>query len=245
MQIQALVLSGLFGLFALHTAAHAAGTSITLGSTVVEIQVYKHGSGPTYFAPHNNERDAAAAAKQVVDERGGTLVALEHPGTRNISFVLKGVRYTFDPNRMFSPHGLQASLKHLGSSKDSPEAEAEVNHLALAVLIYISGESVVAVHNNEGYSLKRYQKGGVEQHNAQDIAVSTSMSPHNMFLVTSRGLFEQLKRKNYNVVLQSAGAADDGSLSVYCGKFGIPYINVETQSGNQGVQAAMLREIAN
>jgi hypothetical protein len=44
------------------------------------------------------------------------------------------------------------------------------------------------------------------------------------------------------VVLQSANAIDDGSLSIYCQKNKLPYINIEAQHGQKAEQIKMLQE---
>jgi hypothetical protein len=48
----------------------------------------------------------------------------------------------------------------------------------------------------------------------------------------------------YNVVLQNnTTVEDDGSLSVYCGKNRISYINFESESGHFEEQIKMITEI--
>ena len=47
----------------------------------------------------------------------------------------------------------------------------------------------------------------------------------DFFFVTDDGLYQGLLQRGYHVVLQdNQRATDDGSLSVFCGKRGIPYV---------------------
>jgi len=64
------------------------------------------------------------------------------------------------------------------------------------------------------------------------------------FYVTERKHFDGLKAKGYNVVLQNNDAVtDDGSLSVYCGRQKITYINVEAEHGHKIEQERMLTDL--
>ena len=47
-----------------------------------------------------------------------------------------------------------------------------------------------------------------------------------------------------NVILQdNKGYVNDGSLSVYCGKNEIPYINIETQKGHFDAQMRLMEQV--
>jgi hypothetical protein len=46
--------------------------------------------------------------------RHRSITLLEHGGERLVSFKLEGTVYTFDPNRMFTPVGVEATLKEYG-----------------------------------------------------------------------------------------------------------------------------------
>lgn len=59
--------------------------------------------------------------------------------------------------------------------------------------------------------------------------------------VTDHKILHALIVGQYNVVLQANETmTDDGSLSVYCAKLGIPYVNVEAQYGHIWLQMYML-----
>ena len=61
-------------------------------------------------------------------------------------------------------------------------------------------------------------------------------------LLTIKADFDFFRSKNFNVVLQNENAGDDGSLSVFCQKNQIPYINIEAQNGHKEKQMQMIKE---
>ena len=68
------------------------------------------------------------------------------------------------------------------------------------------------------------------------------MDPDNFFLTTDEGLYQRLAEEKQNVVLQdNEKASDDGSMSIYYGKRGMKYVNVEAQLGDIQSQVKMLR----
>jgi hypothetical protein len=84
-----------------------------LGETMINITVYtqpnrKQNSGsevPTYsfINLHENENTSVVAAKTLIYQKGGgSIVFLQHGGTRDITFEFQGTSYTIDPNRMFT-----------------------------------------------------------------------------------------------------------------------------------------------
>jgi len=214
-----------------------------IGDTHVGVRVYKNGNGPTYVNLHENESTSVSAARRVVFKSGGTLVQLQHSGRRNISFMYGGIRYAFDPNRMFTDVGIARNLRANG--RYSRNAHNQVREFAFFVLEHLRPGTapLVALHNNSGgnYSARSYESGGPYAHDVAGVYINPKTDPDNFFLVTGWNLYRMLKKKNVNVVLQKRnGARDDGSLSVYCGKHGIAYVNVEAQHGHASVQHEML-----
>ena len=127
------------------------------------------------------------------------------------------------------------------------EAEHAVDRFArelLSIYAIDRADVVIALHNNteENYSALSYQKGGVYADDAEEVFIKHGSDPDDFFFVTERAVFDALRRRAYNVVLQdNRRATDDGSLSVYCGRAGVRYINVEAQDGHLDQQVAMLR----
>jgi hypothetical protein len=69
-------------------------------------------------------------------------------------------------------------------------------------------------------------------HGVEALYYRRSNSPFNLFLVTDPADYAELMHRNLNVVLESPElAANDGSLSVFCGREGIRYANIETRMG--------------
>ena len=94
------------------------------------------------------------------------------------------------------------------------------------------------------FSVLAYAKGGIYAHEAAKVHVARDKRPDDFFFVTEPALFEALKGRGYNTVLQdNAHATDDGSLSVRCAKDGIRYVNVEAQHGHLDAQRDMLRAL--
>jgi hypothetical protein len=234
------------------TGKGAAGSSTVSGSVAKvkvgdsEIQVVTSQgtkAEPVYFRPHENETTSADATKEIIKNYGGTFVELKSKGERLITFSIKNKTYTFDPNRMFTTVGVVKTLQQYGGS--SKEAESEVSKFAGGLeQRYFNGKNlVVAVHNNTDgapLTIETY-KGSTD---AAAININPERDPDDFFFVTTEAHFKFLKEKGFNVVLQNnAAVTDDGSLSVYCGKQQIPYINVEGEIGHLKQQAEMLNAI--
>lgn len=231
----------------LGTAAIASNTETypyLLGDATIKIKVFHNGNGPTFVCPHDNENTASAVALEMVRLHGGVLIELSHNGERNIRFNHQGVAYTFDPNRMWTDRGIRASLQTLGQTY-SEEAHQMVESFASVVKLFFKPGLIVAVHNNTdgNYALSSYTQGGDMENEASKIFINPDTDPDDFFFVTSTSLFDRLKARNFNVVLQARGASDDGSLSVYAASKGIPYVNVEAQTGHATFQRAMIEAL--
>jgi hypothetical protein len=220
---------------------------LKVGDRVVRALVYKgQPSKMLLFNMHDDENTAVEAARTFVKINGGTLVELTHTGERLISFDLNEKSYKIDPNRIFTPDGISKTLVQYGGT--SPEAEAEVARFAQELVTkFITGrEVVVALHNNgnNAYSAASYSKGGEYEKDAAEVYIDSKRDPDDFFYVTERKHFDGLKAKGYNVVLQNNDTVvDDGSLSVFCGRQKITYINVEAEHGHRVEQERMLTDL--
>ncbi len=226
---------------------NASAEKLKIGETDVQVVIYKTStSTPIYFRPHENESTSSDATKETLKKHGGTFVELKSKGERLISFSLKNVSYTFDPNRIFTAVGIQKTLKQYG--RYTQEAEKEVSNFVTALFSrFLTDKSlIVAVHNNTdkgSLSVLSYKNSP----EAASVNINPARDADDFFYVTNAEHFRLLKEKGFNVVLQNtARVADDGSLSVYCGRQGIAYINVESEHGHLQQQIEMmnaLREI--
>lgn len=241
-----MLLAAVFLLACTHYAV--AGSAVTLerhmlGDTPVFLEITRYGGAAdlTVLVIHENETTAAAVAHAVLAETGGRVIELKHQGTRDVSFKLAGKTYKFDPNRIFTSHGLMRTL----GGNVGPEPYQTVRKLANAILYHVKQDHpVIALHNNTNgrYSLKSYLPGGVEAVSARNIHDAGRDADH-FFLVTDANWYNGISQGGLNVVLQADRPIDDGSLSVYCAAHRIPYINIETQHGAAAEQTMMLRAL--
>jgi len=177
--------------------------------TTGEGQILK--DGILFINVHDNENIASDAAKEVLKENGGKLIDLHYSDDK--------LRYIpcIDSNRIFTEKGRE-------------DITSYVENFAETFLDYIKDSPlIIAVHNNKGINMEKCFKGNEE--GMEDIYHSSD-SEGDFFLVTVKELFTEIKdRKDFNVVLQNSDrVSDDGSLSVYCGKNNIPYINIEVKN---------------
>lgn len=229
----------LFCLFfiSLLLAGCAKNQSVQLGDNTVVIRQERYGQGKTFVHVHHNETTALAAARHVAKNDGGTVLTLVHPGGRNVVFYLDHTRYEFDPNRIFSNHGIKKTLSQYGPY--SKAAHLEVKKLAEKLITLIPSGRVIAVHNNQEYSIKNYLPGGDAANDAKALYINPHSYYRNFYVVTQEYDFKRLKKGRLNGVLQSPDAKDDGSLSVFLAHQN--YLNVEAGYGELKAQIAMLR----
>ncbi len=218
---------------------------LPLGDDTVTVVVHTAAAqGRTFINLHDNEDTAAQAALAVIGEEGGRLIELQHTGERNVSFRLADSLYTFDPNRIFTDVGIAATLDTLSTYSDSAHAAIRSFAGALVSLYDLGGTGpVVTVHNNGDteYSVLSYVAGGSSEEDALATHVAEGTDPDDFFFVTDQDLFEVLRRRGANVAVQdNARVTDDGSLSVYCGRLGLAYVNVEAQHGHLRQQVRMI-----
>ncbi len=226
-------------------AVAASATSYQLGSTTVTLNVVSNGAGKTYFAPHEDETTAIRVATAAVKKHGGRLYWLKHGGGRNISFTFEGKKFAVDPNRIFTDIGAEDSIKDLSGYKEEdnlpPGVVREVRVFADAVLRHVFSNTglVVGMHNNtnNNYSVASYLKGGKPAGEASQVSVAEGADLDDFFFTNKKSIFNTLKNKGFNVVLQKPRPTNDGSLSV---RSLLPYVNIEAQDGHLSMQKKML-----
>jgi hypothetical protein len=221
---------------------------VRLGETEIAVATMeKPGCQYVYVNLHDDENTSALAGQDVLKRSGGRLVELRHTGQRLVAFAVQGKDYRFDPNRIFTQAGVRATLEK--QSRYAEDAARGVSRFAeeLLKLYRIDGaDAVIALHNNtQGmYSARSYAGGGALAHDAEDVFIRDGSDPDDFFFVTERAVFDALNRRGYNVVLQdNARVTDDGSLSVYCGKANVRYVNVEAEQGKLAVQTRMIVDL--
>ena len=196
---------------------------------------------------HENENTSVKAAEEYLLENGGRLVKLQTSGNRNISFQVNNKTYSFDPNRIYSSPGREATLSVLPGSVDSIALKA-VEYFSEKILnSYINNSPlVIALHNNtnDNLSVLSYRNDQANIANAGMTYVSSTMDPDDFVLTTDTTIFNLLKEKDINAVWENVNAIkDDGSLSVYAALNNIPYINIEAEHDHLDAQRAMINAL--
>lgn len=210
---------------------------IQLGDTTVTIVREQYGKGKSFIHVHQNETTALEAARTIIQHQGGSVITLQHPGGRNISFWLHRKQYEFDPNRIFTDQGIYKTLNDYGEY--SKEAHTAVKRLATQILHLLPKGKIIAVHNNENFSLHDFLPGQPMAHEARDLYSNQQHHYRNFFIVTQKKDFQRLKALNFNSIWQAKSATDDGSLSVRLTKR--TYVNVEAGYDQLTSQITMLK----
>lgn len=193
---------------------------------------------------HQNESTSVSAAKPIVDSlRKYIFVEIQSESSRNLSFMYNRKTYRVDPNRMFTEKGIKASLNSLNKTYPPVLVRRVLDHGRSVRSRFIDNRKlIVALHNNtdQNYSIRSYLPGAELEKDAEEVYVNEQMDEDDFFYTTSKHLYDALKARNYNIVLENRSTVvDDGSLSVLCGKLQIPYINIEAEHGHVEEQRRM------
>jgi len=223
--------------------------SFRLGESVISARVSQKGeSSLTMVNVHDDENTSVRAGKIVIRESGGRLIELVHRGKRLVEFQFEGQTYRFDPNRIFTEAGIRATLTR--QKNYTEEAHAIVHSFAQEFIETFRLDRqpvIIALHNtgNGGLSINSYQPNRELNRAASRIHESKSRSACDFFYVTDERLFTWLKNHDFNVMLQdNANVPDDGSMSVYFARQGIPYLNIEANNNHLEEQIEMVRAAA-
>jgi hypothetical protein len=226
--------------------------SFQIGETKIHAQMRQFGTNPlTMVNVHDDEQASVDAAVVVLEKRGGRLVELTHSGKRRVVFALNGKEYSFDPNRIFSKAGVRLTLRREDERNGAvpEEAHVAVDRFAAQFIRYFrldKQKAFITLHNNGegGLSIHTYEPGGDWAADTDELHVSSTVDPDDFYFVTNKRIYEELKQRDANVILQDNSIKrDDGSLSVFAGRHGIRYINVEAQPEHRDEQIRMI-EIA-
>ena len=216
-----------------------------IGNKNIQVVTSRYGEKKdfVFIALHDNEFTGIETAKSVLETTGGLLIKIENDDNRNISFALDRRSFTFDPNRMFSKAGIKKTLQTFGRCNDRAIKEVDQFAKGIVKLFPKTAHCIVAIHDNTDgeYSVNNYQKGGQSANDARLVTVEALQDPDDFFLTTDSLVFHQLSAKKYNVVLQhNVRVKEDGSLSVFCAKKNLRYLNCETEHGKSAQFDEML-----
>lgn len=221
--------------------------SINIGDSTIQIlQEYGEVDDKILFINvHEDEQTSIDAVYQFAITNPLHFVRLKHNETRRIDFSLRGHNYSVDPNRIYTRKGRRKTLKDGG--KFSLKAAKSIRLFADTLLNYLNDRSVIiAVHNNTdvNYSINSYLPEGDEAKNTAEVYINPEMDPDDFVYTTEQHFFDKLKEMKINVILQdNQKYVNDGSLSVYCGVNGIPYINIEAQKGHYEEQLLLIEQV--
>ena len=216
------------------------GNELLLGETT--IQVVNHPSSKLdkilFLNLHANETTSIETLIKYDKEHPIHYCYLLHDTTRRINFTIDNVNYSIDPNRIFTNKGRINTLKDGGCISKKARRSLEV--FADNLLNFLSEKTtIVAVHNNtnDNYSILSYLPDGDESINTQSIYLNPEMDPDDFIYTTDYLIYKAMVKQNVNVILQdNKNCVDDGSLSVYCGKNKIRYVNIEAEQGHLSEQ---------
>lgn len=239
----------LYGMSLGHFSSKAAGIedrvrSVMLGKTRIQLETHGSDQAEIVFVNlHENEKTSVHAVRDLIAPSLHRIIKLHFEQQRLINFSLNGMRFTFDPNRIFSHAGIKRTLHYYGHY--TPEAHEAVSRLREAILGEIRPERtrlLVALHNNagSGYSIDDYLDRGPYASETLAVHPHPQKNSSDFFLVTQRAVFDAMKSSGFGVVLQNTNVQDDGSLSFYFRDASLVYINVEARHGHLREQRRML-----
>ena len=222
-------------------------SNVQLGDSIIQVvKVKGEDDNILLMNVHENEQTAIAAMIQGSHNLKLPFVFLHQNKQRRIAFSAKDTLYSIDPNRIYTDTGRVRTLKD--SMHYSLFGLSQTKKLADLVLAELNGkEWLITLHNNtdSNYSILSYAEDGSEAENTGELFIKGTEDPDDFVYTTDKALFEFLKAKEVNVILQSKDTfVDDGSLSVYCGINGIRYANIETEHGHLSKQIELLNLLA-
>jgi hypothetical protein len=212
----------------------------------LRIQQYGNRNDIVFINLHDDESTSVYAAQNILETEGGMLIEVENDQQRLIRFMLGKYKFAVDPNRIFSRAGINKSLTEQG--RNSLRAAAEVEKLGQRILQLIPEDvsCVIALHNNtpDFFSATDYYPGNKYTKEASKVYLNPKEDADDFFLTTDNTLYEKLANKGFNTILQNnKNCTEDGSLSVYCGKRNIRYVNCETEHGKTEQYFEMIKTL--
>lgn len=221
---------------------------IIVGDKPVTIRSWRYGNrnDVVLINLHDNEFTSLAAAHEVVKKTGGLIIKIENKGQRVIRFNKKGIRYGFDPNRIFSPIGIEQTLRD--NRRYSKDAAIEIEKFGKEILKKLSENytCIVALHNNYdgAYSVNSYLPGGERSRDAKAVYADSLQDTDDIIFTTDSVLYSAMANRKFNSIWQdNEKAKRDGSLSIFCGENNFRYVNIETQHGRKAEYIAILEQL--
>ncbi len=211
---------------------------------LLEVKTKDENSSLVFINLHDDEVTSTEAFNSFYEDCNCRFYHLMNNRRRNIVFSVNHHDGEFDPNGIFSSTGIERQLKK--HHYFNPKSEAAVKKFSedfLATLDLNSHDFVVSLHNNSdgNFSVQSYVADTSRSEGALEFNLSPNRDEDDFFIVTKREFFESFRKQDFNVVLLNpTSPEDDGSLSDYCNKHGIDYINVEAEDGHLEEQKKMI-----
>jgi len=219
-------------------------TNLNIGDSTITIkhQYIEKDSSVLFLNIHEDEQTSIDAIQEFNKTKSVNFSFLEHNKTRRVTFNIKKKNYSFDPNRIFTRKGIRKTIepRHFFISRSKAKVKFIAKHIVSLIKKY---DVIVTLHNNTdvNYSIKSYLPGEDESGNTAEVHIVNSWDPDDFVYTTEKIYFDYLKSEGVNVILQKqSGYVNDGSLSIYCGKHKINYINIEAQKGHLTEQIKLI-----
>jgi len=210
------------------------------------VQQYGNRNDIVFINLHDDEFTSVDAARILLETEGGMLIEVENDLQRIINFQLGRYKYSVDPNRIFSPKGIVKSLSEFGRNSEKATQEVAKFGQRILQLIPKNTRCIIALHNNtpDLFSAGTYTIGSKRAKEAKKVFINPVQDADDFFLTTDNILYEKLANHGYNTILQdNINCNDDGSLSVWCGRRNIRYVNCETEHGKTDQYYEMIRTL--
>jgi hypothetical protein len=211
-------------------------THLTLHDLPISLVKYSYREPIINFLSiHDNEDTGVKAAFEYIRFSGGSIIDCQYGSARNFLFYHDDEEFQTDPNSIYTKTGIIKGLEKYGRADET--VINQLQEISKTILSTYNSSDVgyfFTLHNNAdgGFGIASYLEGYELEGYADSLHINFQMDNDDLILVTDLALFNRLKIEDVNVILQSHHAPDDGSLSVYAMKNGIPYINVEVQHGH-------------
>lgn len=219
-------------------------THLNVGDSTIIINHHyiEKDSSILYLNIHEDEQTSIEAIQEFNKTKPVNFIFLQQNKTRRINFNIKEKNYSFDPNRIYTRKGRKNTIEPKQFLKYKPRVISKfiADHIIKIIKSY---DVIVTLHNNTdvNYSIKSYQAGEDESENTAEVYINETWDPDDFIYTTEKIYFDHLKAEGVNVILQKqSGYVNDGSLSVYCGKEHIKYINIEAQKGHFNEQVKLI-----
>jgi hypothetical protein len=193
---------------------------------------YLNNSRLMFLVIHDDENTSSEIAFKTMGRYNASMVEMKNDNKYLYSFSFENQPYQFNPNRIFSFEGIRNTVGKFG--RDNKKLCESISLLSSQITgtFFLDQDFIVALHNNtdQGFSILSYQTDSILKRSAENVFINPELDPDDFFLVINPEHFNILRQTGFNVVLQSSDLSeDDGSLSFWCLKNGIPYVNLEAE----------------